>query len=98
MRIAGHRTSIRLEPAMWDALHEICLREHASLHDIVTRVAGTRSESSMTAAIRVFLLGYFHAAATDDGHRSAGHGAVARRFGDEGGDVRRYALASVAPS
>jgi len=96
VRIAGHRTSVRLEPAMWNALHEICLREHASLHEIVTRVAGSRSESSMTAAIRVFLLGYFQAAATDDGHRSAGHGAVARRFGD-GLDASRYEVRSRAP-
>ncbi len=29
--VAGHRTSMRLEPAMWDALGEICRREHASL-------------------------------------------------------------------
>jgi predicted DNA-binding ribbon-helix-helix protein len=102
VRIAGHRTSIRLEPAMWSALHEVCLREHASMHDIATRIAGFRSESSMTAAIRVYLLEYFHAAATDDGHRSAGHGAVARRYGDDPDyadtrDGRRYDAASGAP-
>jgi len=28
----------------------------------------------MTAAIRVYLLNYFRAAATDTGHRKAGHG------------------------
>ena len=97
IRIAGHRTSIRLEPAMWSALHEVCLREHASLHDIATRIAGTRSESTMTAAIRVYLLGYFQAAATDDGHRRAGHGAVARRYSDDG-DVRLYGVGSGLPS
>jgi predicted DNA-binding ribbon-helix-helix protein len=96
VRIAGRRTSIRLEPAMWNALQEICLREHASMHEIVTRVAGTRSESSMTAAIRVYLLNYFQAAATDDGHRNAGHGAVARRFNNEGG-VHLYGVGSGAP-
>ena len=81
---------------MWDALQEICQREHASMHEIVTRVAETRSESSMTAAIRVYLLGYFQAAATDDGHRTAGHGAVARRFGNDG-DVRLYGVGSGVP-
>jgi predicted DNA-binding ribbon-helix-helix protein len=96
VRIAGHRTSIRLEPAMWNALHEVCLREHASLHEIATRIAGMRSESTMTAAIRVYLLGYYQAAATDDGHRSAGHGAVARRF-STGGDQRLYGVESGAP-
>src|SRR5277367_3199358 len=96
VRIAGHRTSIRLEPPMWDALHEICQREHASMHAIVTQIAGTRSESSVTAAIRVYLLGYFQAAATDDGHRSAGHGAFQRRFAGEG-ELRRYGAGSGAP-
>ncbi len=96
VRIGGHRTSVRLEPPMWDALREICLREHSSMHEIATRIAGMRSESSMTAAIRVYLLAYFHAAATDDGHRLAGHGAVARRFGNDG-DVRLYGVGSGTP-
>jgi predicted DNA-binding ribbon-helix-helix protein len=96
VRIGGHRTSVRLEPPMWDALGEICLREHASLHEIVSQIAQQRSESSLTAAIRVYLLGYFQAAATDDGHHAAGHGAVARRFGNDG-DVRLYAVRSGAP-
>jgi predicted DNA-binding ribbon-helix-helix protein len=96
VRIGGHRTSVRLEPPMWDALREICLREHSSMHEIVTQIAGQRSESSLTAAIRVYLLLYFHAAATDDGHRTAGHGGGARRYGSDG-DARLYAVRSGAP-
>jgi predicted DNA-binding ribbon-helix-helix protein len=74
--VAGHRTSVRLEPAMWGALREICEREHASLNDIVTEVGTGRSQSSLTAAIRVSVLSYFQAAVTEDGHRCAGHGAL----------------------
>jgi predicted DNA-binding ribbon-helix-helix protein len=73
--VAGHRTSVRLEPDMWVALKDICRREHASLHDICTAVAGHKNaDSSLTAAIRVFIMAYYRAAATDDGHRRAGHG------------------------
>jgi len=72
--VGGHRTSIRLEPAMWEALHQICRREAKTLNELVTQIHRQRAESSLTAAIRVYLLRYFSAAATDEGHRLAGHG------------------------
>ena len=65
---------MRLERAMWDALNEICRRESMSLNELVTAIDAQRTESSLTAAIRVYLLRYFTAAATDEGHRLAGHG------------------------
>ncbi len=76
--VAGHRTSIRLEPAMWEALTRICERERKSMNEIVTQIARNRHQSTLTAAIRVFLLGYYQAAATDEGHRRAGHGLNGR--------------------
>jgi predicted DNA-binding ribbon-helix-helix protein len=76
--VAGHRTSIRLEPAMWEALNRVCTREDRSMNQLVTAIAGSREQSTLTAAIRVFLLSYYQAAATDEGHRRAGHGLVYR--------------------
>jgi predicted DNA-binding ribbon-helix-helix protein len=78
--VAGHRTSIRLEPAMWDALHQICEREHRSLNEVATEINRNREESTLTAAIRVYVLAYFRAAATDEGHRLAGHGTAGSPF------------------
>jgi len=75
LTVAGHRTSIRLEPAMWEALSELCAREHQTINAIATEIGRGRSESSLTAAIRVHVLGYFRAAATEDGHVRAGHGS-----------------------
>lgn len=60
--VAGHRTSIRLEPAMWEALRQICEREHRALNELVTEIDRQRVESSLTAAIRVYLLHYFQTA------------------------------------
>lgn len=74
--VGGRRTSIRLEAPMWTALREICIRESKTIHELVTEIGRKRAESTLTAAIRVFLLGYYHCAATEDGHRSAGHGAL----------------------
>lgn len=73
--VGERRTSVRLEPEMWNGLREICRREHRSLHEICTMVHGRKPpNSSMTAALRVFIMAYFRAAATEDGHRRAGHG------------------------
>lgn len=73
--VAGKRTSVRLEPEMWEALHEVARREEVSVHDVCTIVAQRRTRSSLTAALRVFVLGYFRAAATESGHLEVGHGA-----------------------
>jgi predicted DNA-binding ribbon-helix-helix protein len=76
--VAGHRTSIRLEPAMWDALTRVCERERKTMNELVTGIAHNRDQSTLTAAIRVFLLTYYQQAATDEGHRLAGHGLANR--------------------
>ncbi len=72
--ISGRRTSIRLEQEMWDCLTEIARRERLSIHQIATVVAAVRQSSSLTAKLRVFIVGYFRAAATEMGHAHAGHG------------------------
>ena len=63
---------------MWDALGEICRREDISLHDLCEMIDERRRSSSLTAAIRVFLVTYFRSAATEEGHASIGHGALYR--------------------
>ena len=75
--VNARRTSLRLEPPMWDALEEIARRENMTIHQLCTQVDARRHESSLTAAIRVFTLSYFRAAATEDGHGRAGHGNLA---------------------
>ncbi len=73
--VMGRRTSVRLEPEMWLALKEISDRESCSIHDICTLVSARKNpRSSLTAAIRVFLMLYFRAATTEEGHVRAGHG------------------------
>jgi predicted DNA-binding ribbon-helix-helix protein len=76
--VAGRRTSVRLEPEMWDSLYEITLRQGLTLHQLCTEIARQRGLSSLTAAIRAYALAYFRAAATERGHRAAGHGSLRR--------------------
>ncbi len=74
--LGAHRTTVRLEPAMWDALGEICQREDVSLNELCSRIADRRSASSLTATVRVFVMSYFRAAATEEGHARTGHGLL----------------------
>ncbi|WP_119166957.1 ribbon-helix-helix domain-containing protein [Algihabitans albus] len=72
--VRGRRTSLRLEPAMWDAFAEVCNRETMTPSVLCSEIDRTRRpEGSLTAAVRVFLLAYFREAATEQGHREASH-------------------------
>jgi predicted DNA-binding ribbon-helix-helix protein len=73
--VRRRRTSVRLEPEMWLALRDIALREKCTIHDICSLVSVRKNpRTSLTAAIRVFLMLYYRAASTEEGHRRAGHG------------------------
>lgn len=74
--VNGHRTSVRLEPEMWRALKEISVRENCSIHELCSLISFRKKpRTSLTAAIRVFLMLYFRASSTEDGHGKAGHGS-----------------------
>lgn len=73
--VGGRRTSVRLEPEMWDALYDIATREQTTIHHICSLIALRKHRmSTLTAAIRVFLLLYYRAASTEEGHARVKHG------------------------
>lgn len=69
------RTSMRLEPELWDALEEICNRESLSLAEVIKQIERLGHPGGRTSAVRVHVLSYFRRAATEAGHRAVGHGA-----------------------
>ena len=77
--IGGRRTSIRLEPIMWDTLDEICHREAVTRNQLCETIYKFKHASTLTAGVRVFVINYYRAAATAKGHASVGHGAMFRR-------------------
>lgn len=91
--VSGRRTSIRLEPEMWDGLTEICGREEITPHQLVTLVDRCRHRSSLTAKLRVFIFAYFRTACTEAGHAEVGHGPApspnARLRGAQGRRARK---------
>jgi predicted DNA-binding ribbon-helix-helix protein len=74
--INGRRTSLRLEPEMWESLNEIAKREGSTMNDIVAKIDRNRAEGGLTSHVRVFVLSYFRGAATERGHMTAGHGVL----------------------
>ncbi|MEJ1977394.1 MAG: ribbon-helix-helix domain-containing protein [Acetobacteraceae bacterium] len=74
---AQGRSSMRLEPELWDALTEICRRERVPMGDLVRRAERTLGAGGRTSAVRVYAFAYFRAAATEEGHQLAGHGRLA---------------------
>jgi predicted DNA-binding ribbon-helix-helix protein len=58
---ARGRTSMRLEPELWDALAEICRREHIGMGELVRRIEARGHAGGRTSAVRVHILEYFRA-------------------------------------
>jgi len=63
VNVGGRRTSVRLEPDLWEALREIARREDRSLHEICTDIDRTRGGTRLTSAMRIYIVNYFRSAA-----------------------------------
>jgi predicted DNA-binding ribbon-helix-helix protein len=55
VRIAGHATSVSLEPAFWQALSEIASRRDLSLNALLSQIDAERT-GNLSSAIRLFVL------------------------------------------
>ncbi len=60
--IAGHKTSVSLEDAFWDALKEIATVRSATLSQVVAGIDAARSQGNLSSAIRLFVLEHYRAA------------------------------------
>jgi predicted DNA-binding ribbon-helix-helix protein len=68
MMIAGHATSISLEPVFWEALREAAEEEGLPLNALVARIDAGRIEAddpaNLASAIRVWLFGRLRGSAS----------------------------------
>lgn len=67
--IAGHKTSVSLEDAFWEALKEIAASRDATLSELVANIDASRSQGNLSSAIRLFVLDHFRGAGTEPGTR-----------------------------
>ena len=59
VKVFGRRTSMRLEPAYWEALEEIARREDSTVEALIDTVAKAPHRGNLTSAIRLYVLAYF---------------------------------------
>lgn len=75
--INSRRTSMRLCLKEWDALYEVCRIEKITKNHLIELIEAHKSEElGLTYSTRLFLVTYFREAASEDGHRIAGHGQL----------------------
>jgi len=56
LSIAGHRTSLSLEPEFWAALAALAARRGLSVAGLVGEIDQARKGANLSSAVRVFLL------------------------------------------
>lgn len=55
LTIAGHRTSLSLEPEFWEALQRAAAVRNSSVAALAAEIDGARGERNLSSAIRVWL-------------------------------------------
>jgi predicted DNA-binding ribbon-helix-helix protein len=65
--IAGHRTSISLEAAFWDALKAVAAAERVPVARLIGRIDAARGAGGLSSAVRVWVLQHYR-----DGARRGG--------------------------
>jgi predicted DNA-binding ribbon-helix-helix protein len=57
--VSGHKTSVTLEEAFWNALKEIASDRSLSLSELVTAIDSVRLNANLSSAIRLFVLNHY---------------------------------------
>jgi predicted DNA-binding ribbon-helix-helix protein len=56
LTLRGHRTSVSLEAAFWQAFRDIAASQGLTLNQLATRIDEGRGDIGLASAIRVFVL------------------------------------------
>ena len=56
LTLHGHRTSVSLESAFWDAFRKIASAQGRTLNALAAEIDANRQEVGLASAIRVFVL------------------------------------------
>lgn len=59
--IDGHRTSISLEAAFWQALKDVAKEQHIPVAQLVLTIDRERGEGGLSSAVRIWLLRHYQA-------------------------------------
>ncbi len=59
VKIAGHATSITLEPPFWQELQNIAKEKSLSVNALITHIDENRQTVNLSSAIRVYILRHY---------------------------------------
>ncbi|WP_323015022.1 ribbon-helix-helix domain-containing protein [Devosia sp.] len=59
LSIAGHRTSIALEPEFWTALEAMAAEKRLSLAALIRTIDTTRQTANLSSAVRLAVLAWY---------------------------------------
>jgi predicted DNA-binding ribbon-helix-helix protein len=59
LAIAGHRTSLALEPEFWSGFEAMAAERGLTIAELVKHIDETRHGSNLSSAIRVAVLGWY---------------------------------------
>ena len=57
--IDGHKTSVSLEDAFWDAFRDIAKYRGETVSSLVGSIDASRKQGNLSSAIRLFVLGFY---------------------------------------
>ena len=63
LSIAGHRTSIALEPEFWDALEAMAAEKSQTMAGLIREIDETRDTANLSSATRLAVLRWYQARA-----------------------------------
>ena len=59
LSIAGHRTSIALEPQFWDALEAMATERNTSMAGLIKSIDETRATTNLSSSARLAVLAWY---------------------------------------
>ena len=63
--VSGHKTSVSLEDAFWNALKEIAKARNVTLSELVATIDSERQHENLSSTIRLFVLDVYHKQLSD---------------------------------
>ena len=63
LTLRGHRTSVTLEPAFWQAFRQIAEEKSTAINELAAQIDATREpDTGLASAIRVYVLNHYRSA------------------------------------
>ena len=60
LTLSGHRTSVSLEPAFWDAFREIAAGAQRGINELAAEIDAARGpDTGLATAIRLYVLAHY---------------------------------------